>query len=383
MPSFPMMPPFREFGDRPGDATSAAFLGRANQEINAARSLGVHAPLTIVKGAHGDHIAVDRGTLDLRRFLVAGADDLVEGGSVLATAIGYDFASNTCTLQGEEFTVHAPAYGSRTPATVMRSGEYGVANFQPDAGRWEVVSNTAINTDDFFPARLDSHTGTSPIIYEWTEMEFTSETALATVLSGGRTGTLVPASWRATELNNNSVANNTIVWMKRGFVADPAVAVLTKTLAGNGAGTHATFSLYVDKATGGTYTITWDGETSAAIAFNASSATTKSAIQAITGGPTLSAFSGVGTLASPWTFSVTSDTNDHNASTDASTLKNGDGFRFDMGGASDFEPCLADPLPDATGSYKVVVQQTDDNCLALMDVSECTSPVFIDGGLTS
>jgi len=88
-------------------------------------------------------------------------------------------------------------------------------------------------------------------------------------------------------------------------------------------------------------------------------------------------------IPSPWTFTVSSDANDHSASTDTSTLKDKSGFRFAAGTASDFEPCLADPLPAVTGAYHVVVQQDADNCLAIVEVQACTTPVDIFGGTTS
>lgn len=376
---FSMMPPFQDFGDRPGDATSAAFLARINKELSAARNFSASPPLTVRNGSDGTHIALDRGTLDLRRFRVL--DAVSDGGFAQAESIGYDFATNTCTYPGERFTVYAPAYGSPSGETVMEAGEYGIAQFQPDAGHWEILNQASLNNDGFFPARLDSHTGTTPITYAWTEMEYTSEIATATVLSGGRTGTTTPASWRATELNNNSVADATIVWMRREFKAtSPAAAVITKTIPGNQAGTHATFALYVDAntTTGGTYTITMDSFTTADIAFNANAATTKTAIQTATG-YTLSAFSGAGTLASPWVFTVSSDTNDHTASTDTSTLKDKSGFRFDMGGGTAAGLCGWDAMPEATGEWKPVVLQ-EDGCLAYVTVDDCEPPVFLNGG---
>lgn len=378
------MPGFREFGDRPGDATSASFLARVNQELAAARRLGVSPPLTINKGPHGDHFALDRGSIDLRRFLAT--SELVEGDLVLAKAIGYDPATNTCTIIGEEFLVYSAAFGSRTPSTVMREGDFGLAYFQPDAGRWEFLQSDALNRiDDFFPAIINGHaTSGGTYVYSWSEAEFTSTIALATVLSGGRTGTYTPRTWPATELNNTLVADNTVVWMRREFKPDdPAVASLTKTLSGNGAGTHATFSLYIDEATGGTYTITFDGNTSTAIAFDASAATTKSAIQGTATGLTLSSFSGSGTLASPWVFSVTSDANDHIATADSSTLKDESGFRFSGGGTATTGLCGWGAMPAATGSYNIVVKQDSDDCLAYIPVATCTDPADLDGGETT
>lgn len=55
---------------------------------------------------------------------------------------------------------------------------------------------------------------------------------------------------------------------------------------------------------------------------------------------------------------------------------------FNVGGpgaSSEFDPCLDDTLPVASGSYKVVVQQTN-KCLATIEAAECTSPMDLYGG---
>lgn len=58
-------------------------------------------------------------------------------------------------------------------------------------------------------------------------------------------------------------------------------------------------------------------------------------------------------------------------------------FNVGGGASGDFDPCLDEALPDATTTYKVVVQQTADNCLRVIEVGECEAPFDMFGGTTS
>ncbi len=380
--SFSMFAPKQNYGERPGHRTSASFLQRLQEEMYAALGTSADGPLTAESSPWGTQIGLERVTLDLRRFVLT--EDLLAGSFAEAKILIYDNSALTWTITGEEFTVWDSLTQNSDGSVLMSEGQYGFAKWFVDNGLWEVVQVGDLVSDAFFPARLDSHTGTSPIEYAWTEMEWTSTLAAATVKSGGRTGTIGPDSWMATELNNNSVANNTIVWMKRGFrPTSPAAAVITKTASGNGAGVHAAFSLYIDDntTTGGTYTIMMDGFATT-IPWNASSGTTKSAIETATG-YTLSAFAGAGTLASPWTFTVSSDVLDHSASTNTSALKDKSGFRFDMSAGGSAGLCGWGAMPAATGTWKVVVKQDADDCFGYVEVQACTTPVDIFGGTIS
>jgi len=380
--STPMFGPRHNFGERPGQKPSAAFLKEMQDQLYAARGVSTDGPIVSENGPWGPAFGLERSTIDLRRFVLA--EDLLSGDSADANILIFDNDTLQWTITGESFTVY-DSLGSADGSTKLKEGQFGFAKWFGDNGLWELVAIGDLISDDFFPAILDSHTGTSPVLYAWAEAEWTSTTAAATVKSGGRSGTTTPTSWPATELNNNTIADDTVVWMRRGYKpTSPADATITKTQAGNGAGTHAAFSLYVDAntTTGGTYTITMDGFTTAAIAFNANSGTTKSAIETATG-YTLSAFSGAGTLASPWTFTVTSDANDHTASTDASSLKDKSGFRFDGGSVGSSGLCGWGAMPAASGAFKVVVKQDSDDCLAYMPVSTCTTPADLYGGTTS
>ncbi len=379
--SFSMFAPKQNYGERPGQRTSASFLQRLQEEMHAARGASADGPLTAESGPWGTQFGLERVTLDLRRFVLT--EDLLAGSFAEAQILIYDNSALTWTITGETFEVWDSLSQRSDGSTLLRSGQYGFAKWFGDNGLWEIVQVSDLVGDDFFPARLDSHTGTTPILYAWVESEWTSTNASATDKAGGRSGTT--SSWTATELNNNSVADDTIVWMKRGFrPSSPADATITKTASGNGAGVHAAFSLYVDAntTTGGTYTITMDGHTTAAIAWNENAGVTKTAIQTATG-YTLSAFSGAGTLASPWTFTVSSDVLDHSASTDTSSLKDKSGFRFDMGAGGSAGLCGWGAMPAAVGTYKVVVKQDSDDCFAYVEVQACTTPVHLDAGLTS
>lgn len=379
--STPMFAPRGNYGERPGQRIPAEFVKRIQEEMYAARGTGVDEPFNLQNGPWGAQTSLDRDTVNLRRFVLI--EDLQSGDAADAYMVVFDNSTFEWTTFGEAFTVY-DSLGNADGSTYLKEGQYGFATWFLDNGRWEVVNSGSLTSDDFFPARIDSSTGTSPVLFAWVESEWTSTTAGATDKAGGRAGTTTPLSWVATELNNSSVADDTIVWMKRGYKpSSPADATITKTLAGNGAGVHATFSLYVDANTtsGGTYTITMDDFVTADIAFNENAGVTKSAIQTATG-YTLSSFSGAGTLASPWTFTVSSDAIDHNAFTNTAGLKDKSGFRFNAGGGS-AGLCGWGAMPAATGTYKIVVKQDADDCFAYIPVATCTDPFDLDGGETT
>lgn len=424
------------FGGRKGERTSASFLTRMQDEVFAARNAAVSFPLTQESTPAGEHLGLDRETLDLLRFQLTA--DLASGGSATASPVIYNPETFRWDLIGEEMTVY-DSFGKADGSTRLKSGDYGFAKWFGDNGLWEIVQapgGSGGGGDDFFPARIDCRSYTGGCwIYGWTEMTWTDATVCtATVLTGGRTGSparvatvtqtavgdgstaevetisfigppiisgtwtitgtmsatpyttsdlafnasasdvqaalralnssafpavtvsgdmtsgftiiwpstgaqtpltttisnLLPngPTWPACELNNQPVKIGVIVWMKRGYKLTTAVAVVTKTTPGNGIGTHAAYSMYVDGASGGTYTVSFDGVTSAAISYGATVATVKAAIEATTSGLTLSSLSGAGTLANPWTFTVTSNANDHTIIANGSSLKDGSGYRF-------------------------------------------------------
>lgn len=321
--SFPRTGPFTNFGGREGDATSAEFLRHVERELFAVGQSEGEPPLEVTTGPYGTQITLERDTFNIRR--VQFTEDLNAGGSAVVTLLTY--ATDTGTWnQGEQFTVYDP-FGQTGQPKVAKTNDYGLAYFSPEVPRWEVLRPTDKFFDDFFPAYISARTTVSSIYsYSWTEYEATAVNVALTSKSGGRSGT--STAWPAVELNNQKVNVGSIVWMKRVFRAPPAVVSLTKTTPGNSMGTPAAFSLYVDAATAGTYTVTFDGATSATIAYNASAATTKAAIEATTSGLSLSSFSGAGTLASPWTFTVSSDTADHAAIADGASLRDASGYAF-------------------------------------------------------
>lgn len=335
MPAVPMMPPFQDFGEVPGQRTSAAFLERAYQEIYAARAT-VAWPLEIQSGPSGDMIAIDRKTFDLIRCQLT--SDLKSGQSATAyTLSGYPFD------QGDEITIY-DALGGNSGGVIARIGDYAICKWHPDLGRYEIIRSILQSGIEFFPAKLTSRTLSSGTYkYGWSECEFASKAALPTVLSGGQSGN-DSSNQPAIELNNAAVAVNTFVWMRRGYRGARAVASLTKTQSGNNQGQAAAFSLYVDSANGGTYIVNFNGTDSAALAFNANAATVKGAIETA-GGVTLSAFGGSGTLASPWTFSVTTDAQDYYAYADGAALTDDSSYAF---AAPDGTSDLAEVGPKTT-----------------------------------
>jgi hypothetical protein len=68
----------------------------------------------------------------------------------------------------------------------------------------------------FFPAKVTARTLIDgKQTYDWTEQEFATLGASGTDKSGGRSGT--SSSHPAYEINNKIVANNTYVWVRKGF----------------------------------------------------------------------------------------------------------------------------------------------------------------------
>lgn len=136
------------------------------------------------------------------------------------------------------------------------------------------------------------------------------------------------ASWPALELNNHKVDPGTVVWMKLVYKeADSAISV-EKTATGNGVSVHTAWSIYISDTTDGTFILSFDGLPTATIPFYATGAMVRAAIEAAVPGLGLTSFSGSGTSGSPWTFSVATNTSDHEITADTSNLKNVRGYRF-------------------------------------------------------
>jgi len=324
--SFPRSAPFSDFGGREGDATSAAFLRHVERELYAVGQTSAEPPFETVTGPWGTQISLNRATLDLRRFQLT--EDLSAGSSAEAIVLYYSAENETWDVPGETFTVYDFLSSSRA-GVKMRTGDKGLAKFHPDSALWELVASSPGTgfDSDFLPAKLTARTiPSATYIYEWAEQEFLTNGANGTTKSGGRSGTA--SAWPAYELNNQSVAVGTYVWMRRGFEGDAAIVSVTQTAVGNSLGTASAWSFYIRYATGGTFTLTLNRGTTSALAYNASGATIKTALETASG-LTLSSFSGAGTLASPYTFSVAGgDYGVFFLAANASGLKDGGDFRF-------------------------------------------------------
>jgi len=318
----PMNPVLQNFGEKPGQRTSAGFLQRVQQELIAGR-VGVDLPLTLDSGPSGDIIGLDRLTLDLLPFKLTAT--LKAGSSATANLLSFDGQSYSGV--SEEITVY-DGLGQDDGSIVGRSGDFGLCKWQPGAGRFEIVRNALLGAgEDFFPAEILTRTLSSGVYkYGWRELEFATKAALPTTLSSGRSGDN-SSNQPAIEINNQKVKVGAFVWMRRGYRGARATASFTQTTSGNNMGIASAFSLYVDSATGGTYTLTLNSGTTTALAYNANSATVKSALETASG-KTLSSFSGAGTLASPWTFSVSTDTANYFCSADGSALDDDSSYAF-------------------------------------------------------
>ena len=162
----------------------------------------------------------------------------------------------------------------------------------------------------FFPAKITARDKPdSTWLYAWVEMYFASRASLPAELSGGRSAELNNYGV-AVELTNRRVALNTVVWMRRGFLGQPPSVTFTKTASGNGSDVRTAFSLSVNGAYSGTYTLILDGDETSALQSSTDDATVKSALESASG-LTLSTFGGSGTQGDPWTFTVQTDYGDY------------------------------------------------------------------------
>ncbi len=179
-------PRFDDFGGRPGERVSASFLTRMQDELYAARSAGVSHPFIQENGPFGPQLGLDRTTLDLQRFVLT--ENLLSGSKADAQILIFDGTTGRWNIQGEHFDVY-DSFGKTDGSIRLKSGAYGFAKWMPDNGLWEFVQISDAIGYDFFPARLDCRVSSSGTwVYSWTEMEWTSAIAAASVLSGGRTG---------------------------------------------------------------------------------------------------------------------------------------------------------------------------------------------------
>jgi hypothetical protein len=144
-----MMPsqPNSNYGERHGQRVSASHLQSLTEGLAAARNVTVAdgGVLEASAGPEGLHLALNRASLDIRRYKLI--DDLPIGGHANASVVAYDAEEDTYTLLGEEFVVWdalgAPETegGADETAEVKRAaGEYGLAKWHPDSGRWEDVA---------------------------------------------------------------------------------------------------------------------------------------------------------------------------------------------------------------------------------------------------
>jgi hypothetical protein len=113
-------------------------------------------------------------------------------------------------------TTSSPAY-ERTGNSEVSSGAVVEAQMATDpAGepRWLFASPNPAGS--FFPAKVTARTLIDgKQTYDWTEQEFATLGASGTDKAGGRSGT--SSSHPAYEINNRIVANDTYVWMRKGF----------------------------------------------------------------------------------------------------------------------------------------------------------------------
>jgi len=107
------------------------------EEIYAARGTGVDTPLISESGPYGATIALDRITIDLRRFVLT--ENLLAGSCANANTVIYDNISGQWNMLGESFTVW-DSLTTRSDGTILLAiGQYGFAKWFADNGLWEVV----------------------------------------------------------------------------------------------------------------------------------------------------------------------------------------------------------------------------------------------------
>jgi hypothetical protein len=348
------MPPFQNFGERPGQRTSASFLDRLNQEVYANRT-GATWPLIVQNTPSGPVIGIDRSSLEIYRVKLT--EDLYSGYKATGNIAYYSLAEfevyNGRQVQKPIYSDEITVYDRNTKngKRIAREGEWVLAKAHTDSGILETINE---QDEDFILGILNTRTLTSGVyIYTFRQKFFDSTTGLpssdpnCTPPDGGGAGdgtTVSPILGNAVEVNNYRISvtadqglNSTQfvhVWLRRVLQGPVPQVVVTKTRAGNGAGTTAAFSLYLKDATGGEWWLTVDGY--ATISFTPTTSATdihdemENAIAFSGTGDTISfsSLSGSGTEVDPWTFSVTSDADDHEIRSDGQLLSGDDLWAF-------------------------------------------------------
>lgn len=149
------------------------------------------------------------------------------------------------------------------------------------------------------PARITGEG--APGVYSWIEQD-ANPSGVWVDVPGGRTGTITvnPAYERS---GATGIAVNTLIWLERGY-GEAADVVVESQQAGNGSTLRTIQRVYLEAATGGTWTLTATNaagaaETTAPIAHNANAAAVEAALESL-GNLTAVSVTGSGTFGSPF-----------------------------------------------------------------------------------
>jgi hypothetical protein len=214
-------------------------------------------------------------------------------------------------------------------------------------------------------------------LHSWKELEFTAAGVLPTEKAGGRTGDKSGA-WPLIEIENHELEVGTKVFAWEVAVKPPEI-VIEETQAG-GDGENQAWTLYIKDAKGGTYTLFADDEPTDPIDWDGGATDIKAEIEAAAG-VTLSSFTGAGTEASPYAFSVTSDTDPHTLTLgDVSELIGDGGMACSYqtgGGGSPFTWTDIKTASYEANAWEIVPVRPDVNNTATVTDATNATPIVI------
>ena len=211
-------------------------------------------------------------------------------------------------------------------------------------------------------------TGSSGALYAWTEVYHAGGTTFST-LTGGRTGaTSVNA---ARERNGvTGIANDTIVELRRGHCDGAPRVIVTRQQVGNDDDEREIQQVRILDATGGTFTLTFDGQTTSALAYDINAADLEAALEALST-VTACSVTGTGTDGDPFVITFEDDYEEHAFMTpDATAMKSDQEWLFD-------NPTPWDALPNT--SVTLGTSQNDYSLTQTMTYIDASSAINITG----
>lgn len=277
-----MIPPFRPLRTaREGDRISSETINRLEQEVYASRQLTADHPLQAHVTPNGNHVSLERVTLDPIRFKLS--EPLYHGQSATAQQLFFSHTAGTWSIEGGEVTVwDSTGLGGSTAGDttlIAPALTKGMARYLPDSGVFEVVS-----------------------IGNTIRVQYGTITA-----RGYRNGNWVYAFTPETPVLRGEYEDDT----EADIASDEGAWVSIATTQEATASVHQKNTVTVTGGTSGTYFLTVDGVDTQDLPYNAALSAIITAINDVLGSGTVAASSG----AIEW-----QDYTDHTISADVTDL---------------------------------------------------------------